>query len=410
MKKIVWVGLAASEEIYQKLVKKGYFHFAAQEAQSNLIEGIERNLDMPMDMISGFMMPTYPDTREIMTKPYQWRSQNGGEGESVANLNIRYLDALYRTIQMKKACRLWAKRHSEDENIVFVYSAVNAYIKGALEIKKYAPKTKIYLIITDLPQFMELRPSKIKKMLKNLDWHSLNRSIHQCDGWIVFTKHMISYLNLPQKKCLVMEGSVNKKNIRNLPQNEELSKKIIVMYSGSLGLQYGVPELLEAFSSIEDENYELWFTGKGNAEKLIEEYAEKDKRIRNYGFLTSHEELLSIQRKASMLMNMRMPTEKASAYCFPSKMFDYLLAGKPVLSFKIPGVPDEYYKYLIMMKSTKIADIQEAILQVGSMSVDKRSEIGSAGRKFIIETKNNLTQGKKICQFIGLEEDRGNAI
>lgn len=407
---LLWIGLAASDSVYNELLKKGYFHFAAQSAQKNFIEGITECTNIKIDEISGFMMPTFPHIKELVTKSYHWKTVNGGEGISVDNLNIHYLDVVVRTIKIKNICREWAKKHLEDNNVIFVYSAVNAYLQGAMEIKKICKNVKIYLIITDLPQFMELKPSKIKKILKKLNWKSLNCAIKKCDGWIVFTKHMISYLKLPFEKCLVIEGSVNSKNI-SLEKEENILKteKIIVMYSGSLGLRYGIPELLEAFSKIDDSNYELWFTGKGEAESLISEYAKNDERIKNFGFLSSYQEFLKLQKKSSMLMNTRMPNEKASSYCFPSKIFDYMLVGKPVLSFKIEGIPDEYYQYLEVIKSTDPNEIKKSILKVGNMSVEERKKMGERGKQFIINEKNNIFQCKKICDFIGLEiQKRGD--
>lgn len=402
---ILWVGLATSDSIYRELLKKGYFHFAAQSAQQNFIEGIAKCVDVKIDEISGFMMPTIPNVKEIVTRSYRWETINGGQGVSVDNLNVRYLDAAVRTEKMKQACKNWAKKHKDDNNIVFVYSAINAYLQGALEVKKICQNTKVYLIITDLPQFMELRPSKVKKFLKNLNWNALDKAIKTCDGWIPFTRHMISYLKLPEEKCLVIEGSVNLKNIRAVC-NEDEQGKVIVMYSGSLGLQYGIPELLDAFSQINDEKYELWFTGKGNAESLILEYSKKNSRIKNFGFLPSHEELLKLQNRASMLINTRMPSEKASAYCFPSKMFDYMLTGKPVLSFKINGIPDEYYQYLVTIKSTNPDEIKNAILRVGKMTTEERNQIGNRARLFIINEKNNVKQCEKMCKFVGLKSNK----
>lgn len=401
-KNLLWVGLAASDTIYASLIKKGYFHFAAQAAQQNFIEGIAKCVDIQIDEISGFMMPTIPHIDELITKPYHWRTLNGGDGVSVSNLNIPYMDAVVRTHQMKMACRKWAEKHKNEENIVIVYSAINAYLQGALEVKKRCEDTQVYLIITDLPQFMELRPTKIKKFLKRLNWKTLNKAIKACDGWIPFTKHMITYLNLPEEKCLVIEGSVNPNNVNQL-YREDSQEKIVIMYSGSLGLQYGVPELLNAFSQIQSNKYELWFTGKGNAETLIAEYAKKDSRIVNFGFLPSREDLLKLQSQASMMISTRMPNEKASAYCFPSKMFDYMLTGKPVLLFKIEGIPDEYYQYLIVMKSVAADDIKDAILRVGAMTNEERNEIGERARNFIIKEKNNVQQCRKICDFIGLD-------
>ena len=59
-----------------------------------------------------------------------------------------------------------------------------------------------------------------------------------------------------------------------------------------------------------------------------------------------------------------------------SKLFEYMITGKPVLSFEIKGIPDEYWDYLIKMNSINHNDIAKAIMKVGNMGYFERMEYG----------------------------------
>ena len=163
---------------------------------------------------------------------------------------------------------------------------------------------------------------------------------------------------------------------------------------------YGLPELLDAFGLIKDENYELWITGTGTAEDLIKERAAEDSRIKFFGFLPSRHDLMVKQKQATMLINTRKPDEPASAYCFPSKLFEYMASGNPVLSFDIGGIPKEYFEYLVKMEDVAPETIAAAIKLVGEMSAEERKMLGKASKEFVISHKNKYIQSEKILKFI----------
>jgi glycosyltransferase involved in cell wall biosynthesis len=408
MLSVLWIGLTSTDEMFEDMVKKGYFHAPTFVAQKSIIQGIEANINCAVHSINGFMMPSIPRCTEVISKKATWSHRIGAEDIGVASVNIKYIDVFVREILMGIEGRKWGKNHRNEDVIVLVYTASYPYLYTAFQVKKHIPDAKIYLIVPDLPEYMELKPSKLKRFLKRLDRKRLYTAIHKCDGYILFTKHMADYLDIIDKPWMVMEGSINIEDCRAIEQkllqhsNDYENSKIVIMYSGAIDIKYGVPELLDAFSEIDSENYELWFTGIGNAKGLIEERAKEDSRIKYYGFLPSREEVLCYQQQATMLINTRMPTEVASAYCFPSKIFEYLLSGKPVLTFKIPGIPDEYYDYLISMDEPTPECIKDAIIGVSRMSVKERQSLGKKGKKFVLEKKNNIVQAKKICRFADL--------
>ena len=220
------------------------------------------------------------------------------------------------------------------------------------------------------------------------------------DGAILYASKMAEYLKLPDDKWMLMEGSFNPGDEIDSAKEKRQSKAI--MYSGKLDKEYGIPMLLDAFMQIEDENIELWLTGGGNAENYIGQCAAKDKRIKYYGFLPTRTDVLRKQKEADLLINMRLPSEQASAYCFPSKLFEYMVSGVPVISFQLEGIPEEYFEYLILVESESLKCLVDAIKGGLQMSNAERLAMGKRAKAFIYDAKNNITQSERICQFVNL--------
>ena len=166
-----------------------------------------------------------------------------------------------------------------------------------------------------------------------------------------------------------------------------------------LDLRYGIKELLDAFAEL-PQNYELWLTGNGNAVPLIEERAKDDNRIKYFGYLPTRLDLLNKQREATMLISTRDPGEEASAYCFPSKIFEYMVSGNPVLSTKIKGIPDEYFNYIVPLETIEKDNLKSKIIEIGNMSREKRLAFGEKAKDFVLKEKNCVKQAERIISFI----------
>lgn len=394
--KYLWIGVTLSDSEREKIIKNGGKILSANVSQSNILDGIAENGFIP-DSINGYRLGAYPSYKEKKVLGDQW-SRNGGKDISVSYWNFKYINHYLKTDALKKAAKNWSIEHKNEDVTVFVYSMHSPFMTAAKEVKKIIPSANIVLIVPDLPQFMDLGMNKLKKFLKAIDWRKIKGLMKNVDKYILYSKHMATFLGLEDGCWTVMEGSIRKEDVVEVEADKE-NDIISVMYSGVCDLRYGIPELLDAFDLIKGENYELWITGAGNAESLIKERAEKDKRIKFYGFLPSREDLLKKQKQATMMINTRKPTEAASAYCFPSKLFEYMLSGNPVLSFDIEGIPEEYFDYLIKMEEVSPQCIADAIESVAKMPIEDRIPLGEKTKKFILENKNNIVQAKKILDF-----------
>ena len=243
---------------------------------------------------------------------------------------------------------------------------------------------------------MDLGQSRIKAALKKIDWQSIKKMQKKFDGFILYAEKMAEYLEIPSNKWILMEGSYD--------TAEQIvaikGKKKAVMYSGKLDEQYGIKMLVDAFMSIHDSNIELWITGGGNTEEYIKACAKKDNRIKFYGFLPSRQDVLQKQAEAALLVNMRLPSEPASGYCFPSKLFEYMATGTPVLSFDIAGIPREYLQHLYVVKQETVEALAKAIDKTLSLDETSLQERGNGAREFVINEKNTEIQCSKMWKFV----------
>lgn len=417
MPRILWIGCLESDEEFKIKAKKGYDLASAQVSQKNILNGIEKVSGILCDSINGSVLPPYPVYKDREIKPVVWEHRPGALDISVGYKNDKYINRVNCKTAMIKAAAKWIDRRYKNEDlIVFVYSMRSAPMATACFVKKQIPKAKIYLIVTDLPQFMDLGQSKLKAMLKKLDWKSIKRMQQQFDGFILYASKMAEFLKISYGKWMLMEGSFDISDVNHdsfestakgtgnasetMNVSKDEPKKKAVMYSGKLDKEYGISLLLDAFMQIEDKDAELWLTGGGNAEDYIKECAKKDSRIKFYGFLPSREDVLKKQKEAMLLVNMRLPSEIASAYCFPSKLFEYMATGVPVLSFKLEGIPEEYYRYLIGIDKETTEEVAKKIKSVLEMPETKKIYLGKRAKEFVIKKKNSIAQCEKIWHWI----------
>lgn len=392
----MWIGNNISEKIKDEILKQGNIMMSAHVSEQNILHGMQEN-DVFADSINGYRFLPYPQG-PLFTERYEWSDNSENVNVNPGYLNIKYLRMLTRTVVLKKEVRKWVKRNIYNPQTIFVYEMHTPYIKAALEAKRVNPAVKVCIIVTDLPQYMDLAMRPLKKILKKLDWLDMKRLLSRADKFVLYAKPIAEFLGLSDDKWTIMEGSFDS-GILAETVDEKNTDIFPIMYSGVLDLRYGIPELLDAMNLLDD-RYELWLTGIGNAVDLIKTRAENDERIKFFGYLPSRRDLINKQAQAAVLINSARKIEVGSKYCFPSKLFEYMASGNPVISCFLGGMPEEYHQYLIELESVTAENIAETIQAVSALSEEERKEFGEKAKNFVLENKNKKAQAKKILDFM----------
>lgn len=402
MKKFLWIGGYLDEYLKEEIVSNNGKILSSFISQCNIIQGIENNSDIIFDTINSLRLPYYPIYKKLNIKRHFWRHKNDSEDVYVNYLNIKYLAIYFKTVSLKKEAKKWAIKNKSNDVYVFVFGMHSPYMKAALKVKKIIPSAKLVLINPDLPQFMSDSQSFVRKVLKKIDWLSIQKMYKKFDKHILYSKQMAEFLNLSDCSWTVMEGSLNASNFPLLLK--EKTEKNIIMYTGVIGSMYGIRELVQSILEL-GENYELWLFGAGNLEDWVKELSLIKGNIKYFGYFSDRKKLFEYQRNATLLISLINPDSPVSNYCFPSKIFEYMASGNPVICTKINGIPDEYFKYLIPIYNLTKDEIKDKITYVCGLSDEDKEKIGMLGREFIIKNKDYNVQMKKVLEFLDYEKN-----
>ena len=185
----------------------------------------------------------------------------------------------------------------------------------------------------------------------------------------------------------------------NLNNEEKDIKTKEIVYTGTLNKKFGIINLIKAFCEINDPDLSLQICGRGDAIEDIKEYLKKDSRIHYLGQL-SNDDSIKLQRRATILVNPRPNNEEFTKYSFPIKNMEYLLSGKPVIAFKLDGIPEEYSNYIFYFENNTISAMKDKIIEIINLSEKERFEFGKNARDFILNNKNSEKTGLKIYSMI----------
>lgn len=140
-----------------------------------------------------------------------------------------------------------------------------------------------------------------------------------------------------KQRFVLMEGGIDEELYDSFVYRpHEEGTPITFMYSGLLNHVTGVNLLLDAMKRVERQEIRLWVSGKGELEEAVKTAAEEDDRICYLGHLP-YEEYIQKLQEADVLVNPRDMSLPENQNNFPSKIMDYLAAGKVIVSTRFAG-------------------------------------------------------------------------
>ena len=261
-------------------------------------------------------------------------------------------------------------------------------------------------IMTDMPGLMVGRNTKTNKnKLKGLI-PKINKSyLTSFSSYVFLTEQMNTAVNLKKRPYIVMEGLVDEKMSEVMGANGgngETANERILLYAGGLHERYGLKTLVEAFIKLPNDDVRLHLYGNGPfVDELTNNYCKKDERIVYHG-VVNNETVVKAELKATLLINPRPTNEEFTQYSFPSKNMEYMVSGTPILTTKLPGMPEEYYPYIYMFENETVEGYADTLKYVLSKPNEELQNKGKVAKEFVLQKKNNVFQAKRIMDLIQL--------
>ena len=391
--KVLYVGQILPERIYNKyyLECRQVIDSAPNVFYNALLKGLHEN---GAEVTCRTYLPSavYEEATAGLTDGIQWK-----KARYTPNLYLRIIKNFF--ISGYDVLR-WKKGKQTECVAVFNVLRISQSIGALLMCKLLGVKT--LTIVTDVPGY-RIQSVKQSAVSKLADWIG-QKIIAAFDHYVFLSEAMKEVVPLGDKPYVVVEGIYDEETEVAAVQEKsvEAEDDFIVMYAGSLHYKYGVMNLVRAVQQLGDMSIKLHIYGTGEAADEIGALSEKYTNIQYKGSVC-HNEILRLERTASLLVNPRPVDDEYVKFSFPSKNMEYMASGTPVLLTNIPSLPKEYRDYVTIVPDNRVQVIAEKIAQIKQAEKETGEYTARAqkARNFILQNKNKKKQSKKIMELIG---------
>ena len=384
---------------------RGAAQSAANALQWEIVRGLDEQNLQPTQLINAAFVGSYPKWhRELVIHGTRWQHVPGSVDCDVGFLNLFGIKHLHRAAALTAPVVRFAKQPSPHQKALVIYSIHMPFLWAMACAKHVNPSLLTCLVVPDLPEFMNIsgQTELSYRILKICDQWLIDKLLNYVDSFVVLTEAMAKRLKVGSRPFIVMEGIAHLED-HEPPQvvsNQPSTMLRTIFYSGTLAWQYGIGNLIASMASIPGDTLRLQICGAGQAQEAILKAAQKDPRIQFLGLLPHHEVLVK-QRQATLLVNPRTNEGEYTRYSFPSKTMEYLGSGRPLVAYKLDGIPSEYDAYIHYVKGNTPEALAGAITELLSLSEVELTQRGEAARSFVMAHKNRNVQANRILALLG---------
>ena len=389
---IYFIGGLYPNEVYPDILKnsKKNVDNAANALQWSLLSGF-KDCGSDVRIISVPNVSTFPRKYKKMTVKAFKFIWNDSVHDSLGFITLPLISLFSKFLSIR---RKLSEILRTDDTII-VYSLRTPYLLAVTIMKKKVKNLHFCVVVPDLPQYMSSSKNLIYRILKKIDGFIIKFCIKKADSFVLLADAMAEHLKVGKRPWVRIEGIYQ--SMENTLANNK-TDDFVFAYTGTLDARYGILDLIEAFKKLDKTNLRLWICGKGNTEDYIIKSAIEDNRIVYYGMLP-REKVLSLQQRATILINPRKPIEEYVKFSFPSKTMEYLGSGTPCMMYKLPAMPNEYEEYIIAIPN-KYNALYEKMLEISTMERQKLEKFGQRAKDFVQNKKNPKVQVAKIIQML----------
>lgn len=257
---------------------------------------------------------------------------------------------------------------------------------------------KAGVLVTDPPGVVRPEDGLARRSLKRIDIALSRAALMRSDAVVVLAKPLAEDFaaGVPH---LVMEGIFDASSWSSpAPADRGSDSPFVITYAGGLSAEYGVKDLVNAVLAIPDPQVELHLYGRGPLEGWIAEVASENPRVRPSRVIEPGA-LAGIYAESDVLVQPRPVDQGFVPYSFPSKLIEYLASGVPVVTTRLPSIPEDYEAHVTWSEGG--ADgLRRAIECVRAKSTTERRADGEKAKQFLLGSRSAAAQGRRLRRFL----------
>lgn len=275
-------------------------------------------------------------------------------------INVLGLKQLFRFIG--SLFILLLGKNDKKGSVIFLHGVHLPFVLSAVLSKFLGYKVVLYA--TDPPGVILSSDGKLRRALKLVDKSIINFLLRRIDGVVVPSQDFIKSYKFKNEIPFEVVPGIMDEDTSTSYKDSDFSKKdhISVCYSGSVYKNNGIENLISS-SEFLPSNVYIHILGGGEDIGIIKDLSDKYDNVSVHGF-KSGDEYKKIIESMDILVNVRPPAQDFTRYSFPSKLFEYLKLKKPIITTRLPSIPDEIEGSFNYFYSTNPKDIADEICGV----------------------------------------------
>lgn len=390
--KLLYIGFAVDRELENKLHG---ISVAGNKMQINLLKKLYKQVDS-LNVISIYPNAAYPKDRELVIKSRNVSITSGTDNimsKIPFMLNLPVIKNLFEMYSTYREAKKIIQQN--DIHKVLIFNAFPSTAYAALRLqKKYG--CEITCLLADLPIDDSVKTKGLMKYLRaRMDLYT-KKAIKKMDK-IIALNESAAELYAPNVPHIVMEGAVDVDQIDDFRYVVPARRNIV--FTGSLQKHNGIVEVVDAFKLLKDEDVELDIYGRGEYTDYVIEASKHYPNI-HYCGQRSNDEILLIQKEAFALINPRPVSNYISQVTFPSKIFEYMLSGTPVITTRLNGFHPEYYDTMYFVEDNTVNELVNGIKMVLSQTPEQLRQKAYSAYRLVVDKKNWQMQSERIVKFL----------
>ena len=388
--KIIFISFLESKEHFSKYQN---LSIAGVNYQSGLLNEMIIAPDIDLRVINITPIPIFPKGSVKINQ--KSREIDGILVEDVGFLNLPFLKSFTIRFNLERSIKKLLKRESFNTIISFNYLSIYRTIAYSYPSKfdiKYIP------ILADLPIKYSSKVGLALKFKIFIYNHVLTRQLKMIKLAILLNSNARQMI-APDANYIVIEGGVTSKSFP--PAIMTQATKKVFLYSGTLDEYSGVNIMAQAFLKIievyDDVSLEIY--GFGDYQDYLSELLLKNSKIK-YNGVINKEALIDKQKNSFCLVNPKLIHHPVSLMTFPSKIHEYMMSMRPILSTRMSGIDSKYFDNMYIIEGDQVIDYVNGFKAVLDSSNEELSTISKNAYQFLEEEKNWHNQVKKIVNLV----------
>ena len=311
-------------------------------------------------------------------------------------LNIKPWKQIWMGVYMSLALLAWTWKRRSAARILYTFNLNVPYAPFVLALARLTG-SRVFASINDINEPGQTVPATLPW---KFDFFLQKLCLPLYDGLVAVSRRIIDDF-APNVPHIFVEGGVRPESFSAEPATLAPvgERPFTAVCAGGMEPANGIQLLLECSRLLPADEFRLVIAGGGALAPLVQAAAAQDPRITYLGQLT-FDKVLEVYRNADLLLNLRITKSIRTRYFFPSKLFEYMASGTPVLSTCTGPVKSDFGSILFLLDDETPQGLARELVRIKSLQPDLVRDVGQRARRYMLAEKTWQCQGRKIAAFL----------